>query len=33
MAFSFPPDQNSRVEIFCTIEVPAPKGHLGGAGS
>jgi len=29
-AFLFPPDQNGRVEMFCTIEVPAPKGHLGG---
>jgi len=30
LAFSFPPDQNGRLEMFCTTKVPAPKGQLGG---
>ena len=29
LATSFPPNQNDWAEIFCTTEVPAPKGHVG----
>ena len=29
VATSFPPNQNGWAEIFCTTEVPAPKGHVG----
>jgi len=28
----FPPDQYDQAEIFCTSEVPVPRGQIGGAG-
>jgi len=32
LANSFPPDQNGRMEMFCTSQVPAPKEQMGGDG-
>ena len=32
MSCRFPPDQYDQAEMFCTTSVPAPKGHIGGAG-
>ena len=31
-AFSFSPDQNGRLKMFCTTKVPALEGRIGGAG-
>jgi len=28
---SFQPEHNGQAEMFCTIQVPAPKGRKGGA--